>query len=97
MPPPPATTLHALLTIPPTPLDPYTATLKGELESDTHEFEAESWSLAVESAYVKKQKKEVVKRQDVLYGKEAPVCILLEKFSPGCSPTCYSMAPPTPA
>ncbi|XP_049645370.1 rho guanine nucleotide exchange factor 18 [Suncus etruscus] len=47
--------------------DPYTATLKGELELDTHEFEAESWSLAVESAYVKKQKKEVVKRQDVLY------------------------------
>lgn len=54
------------------PLDPYTATLKGELELDTHEFEAESWSLAVESAYAKKQKKEVVKRQDVLYGKEAP-------------------------
>ncbi|XP_055969126.1 rho guanine nucleotide exchange factor 18 isoform X2 [Sorex fumeus] len=47
--------------------DPYTASLRSELEADTHEFEAESWSLSVEPAYAKKQKKEVVKRQDVLY------------------------------
>ncbi|XP_070478885.1 rho guanine nucleotide exchange factor 18 isoform X1 [Equus przewalskii] len=47
--------------------DPYTASLRGEIESDAHEFEAESWSLAVDPAYAKKQKKEVVKRQDVLY------------------------------
>ncbi|XP_054982071.1 rho guanine nucleotide exchange factor 18 isoform X1 [Sorex araneus] len=47
--------------------DPYTASLRSELEADTHEFEAESWSLSVDPAYAKKQKKEVVKRQDVLY------------------------------
>ncbi|XP_051691494.1 rho guanine nucleotide exchange factor 18 isoform X2 [Oryctolagus cuniculus] len=47
--------------------DPYTASLRSEIESDTHEFEAESWSLAVDSAYARKQKREVVKRQDVLY------------------------------
>nr|KAF6479082.1 Rho/Rac guanine nucleotide exchange factor 18 [Molossus molossus] len=47
--------------------DPYTASLKSEIELDTHEFEAESWSLSVEPAYAKEQKKEVVKRQDVLY------------------------------
>nr|XP_020031238.1 rho guanine nucleotide exchange factor 18 isoform X1 [Castor canadensis] len=47
--------------------DPYTASLRSEIESDAHEFEAESWSLAVDLAYAKKQKKEVVKRQDVLY------------------------------
>ncbi|XP_023560842.1 rho guanine nucleotide exchange factor 18 isoform X2 [Octodon degus] len=47
--------------------DPYTASLKSEIESDAHEFEAESWSLAVDPAYAKKQKREVVKRQDVLY------------------------------
>ncbi|KAM5237627.1 rho guanine nucleotide exchange factor 18 [Ctenodactylus gundi] len=47
--------------------DPYTASLRSEIESDAHEFEAESWSLAVDSAYAKKQKREVVKRQDVLY------------------------------
>ncbi|XP_005272521.1 rho guanine nucleotide exchange factor 18 isoform X1 [Homo sapiens] len=47
--------------------DPYTASLRSEIESDGHEFEAESWSLAVDAAYAKKQKREVVKRQDVLY------------------------------
>ncbi|XP_008842776.1 rho guanine nucleotide exchange factor 18 isoform X2 [Nannospalax galili] len=47
--------------------DPYIASLRCEIESDAHEFEAESWSLTVDSAYAKKQKKEVVKRQDVLY------------------------------
>eukprot|EP00069_Balaena_mysticetus_P005133 bmy_17834T0 len=49
------------------PSDPYTASLKREIEADAHEFEAESWSLSVDPAYVKKQKREVVKRQDVLY------------------------------
>ncbi|KAL4673507.1 hypothetical protein H8959_017441 [Pygathrix nigripes] len=47
--------------------DPYTASLRSEIESDGHEFEAESWSLAVDPAYARKQKREVVKRQDVLY------------------------------
>ncbi|NIG58787.1 rho guanine nucleotide exchange factor 18 [Pontoporia blainvillei] len=47
--------------------DPYTASLRREIEADAHEFEAESWSLSVDPAYVKKQKREVVKRQDVLY------------------------------
>lgn len=59
------------------PPDPYTASLRCEIESDAHEFEAESWSLSVDVAYAKKQKKEVVKRQDVLYGKvsrPAPPC-----------------------
>lgn len=50
------------------PSDPYTASLRSEIESDAHEFEAESWSLSVDPAYAKKQKREVVKRQDVLYG-----------------------------
>ncbi|XP_064136524.1 rho guanine nucleotide exchange factor 18 isoform X1 [Loxodonta africana] len=47
--------------------DPYTASLRSEIESDAHEFEAESWSLSVDLAYMKKQKREVVKRQDVVY------------------------------
>lgn len=50
------------------PADPYTASLKSEIESDAHEFEAESWSLCVEPAYAKRHKREAVKRQDVLYG-----------------------------
>ncbi|KAK2087211.1 Rho guanine nucleotide exchange factor 18 [Saguinus oedipus] len=48
-------------------VDPYTASLRSEIESDGHEFEAESWSLAVDPAYAKKQKREVVKRQDIVY------------------------------
>lgn len=43
------------------------ASLKAELEVDGQEFEAESWSLAVDQAYAKKQTKEVIKRQDVIY------------------------------
>ncbi|XP_016072925.1 PREDICTED: rho guanine nucleotide exchange factor 18 isoform X3 [Miniopterus natalensis] len=47
--------------------DPCTASLRSEIEADAHGFEAESWSLSVDPAYAKEQKKEVVKRQDVLY------------------------------
>ncbi|XP_048415504.1 rho guanine nucleotide exchange factor 18-like isoform X3 [Stegostoma tigrinum] len=43
------------------------ASLKAELEADGQDFEAESWSLAVDQAYAKKQSKEVIKRQDVIY------------------------------
>nr|XP_036874038.1 rho guanine nucleotide exchange factor 18 isoform X3 [Manis javanica] len=47
--------------------DPYAASLRSEIESDAHEFEAESWSLSVDAAFAKKQSREAVKRQDVLY------------------------------
>ncbi|XP_012815017.2 A-kinase anchor protein 13 isoform X4 [Xenopus tropicalis] len=41
--------------------------LMGEFEMDSRQLEAESWSQAVDSKYVRQQKKEVVKRQDVIY------------------------------
>lgn len=63
------------------PSDPYTASLRCEIESDAHEFEAESWSLSVDVAYAKKQKKEVVKRQDVLYGKVSKACATMPALS----------------
>ncbi|NWX17086.1 ARHGI factor, partial [Aegotheles bennettii] len=47
--------------------DAYFVSLRSEIETDAHEFEAESWSLAVEQSYAKKQKKDVIKRQDVIY------------------------------
>lgn len=50
-------------------LDAYSVSLRSEIETDAHEFEAESWSLAVEQPYAKRQKKDVIKRQDVIYGK----------------------------
>ncbi|XP_067872193.1 rho guanine nucleotide exchange factor 18 isoform X2 [Heterodontus francisci] len=43
------------------------ASLKAELEADGQDFEAESWSLAVDQVYAKKQSKEIIKRQDVIY------------------------------
>nr|XP_033812806.1 rho guanine nucleotide exchange factor 18 isoform X1 [Geotrypetes seraphini] len=47
--------------------DSHYASLRNELETDAQDFEAESWSITVEPSYTKKQKKEVVKRQDVIY------------------------------
>lgn len=47
--------------------DAHFASLRNELESDAREFEAQSWSLAVEPQYAKKQEREILKRQDVIY------------------------------
>ncbi|NXW55457.1 ARHGI factor, partial [Eurystomus gularis] len=47
--------------------DAYSVSLRSEIETDAHEFEAESWSVAVEQPYAKRQKKDVAKRQDVIY------------------------------
>lgn len=35
---------------------------------DEKDFEADSWSLAVDSSFLQQQKKEVMKKQDVIYG-----------------------------
>ncbi|NXU11250.1 ARHGI factor, partial [Pardalotus punctatus] len=47
--------------------DAYSVSLRSEIETDAHEFEAESWSVAVEQPYAKRQKKDIIKRQDVIY------------------------------
>ncbi|NXS03064.1 ARHGI factor, partial [Oxylabes madagascariensis] len=47
--------------------DAYSVSLRSEIETDAHEFEAESWSVAVEQPYLKRQRKDVIKRQDVIY------------------------------
>ncbi|NXI60279.1 ARHGI factor, partial [Chloroceryle aenea] len=47
--------------------DAYFVSLRSEIETDAHEFEAESWSVAVEQPYVNRQKKDVRKKQDVIY------------------------------
>ncbi|NXV82298.1 AKP13 protein, partial [Atlantisia rogersi] len=41
--------------------------LMGDLELDSKQLEAESWSQAVDNAFLSRQKKDVVKRQDVIY------------------------------
>ncbi|NWI89580.1 ARHGI factor, partial [Pitta sordida] len=46
--------------------DAYSLSLRSEIETDAHEFEAESWSVAVEQAYANRHKN-IKKRQDVIY------------------------------
>ena len=49
--------------------DAHYAAVRADLESDAQDLEAESWSSAVDQQHVKKLSKEMVKRQDVIYGK----------------------------
>ncbi|XP_074836908.1 rho guanine nucleotide exchange factor 2 isoform X2 [Carettochelys insculpta] len=41
--------------------------LMSDFETDEKDFEADSWSLAVDNNYLQQHKKEVMKRQDVIY------------------------------
>ncbi|MCJ8734530.1 hypothetical protein PDJAM_G00236190 [Pangasius djambal] len=43
--------------------------LMAEFEADVKELEADSWSFTVDKKYLKQLKKDVIKRQDVIYGK----------------------------
>ncbi|KAM9349885.1 rho guanine nucleotide exchange factor 18a [Symphorus nematophorus] len=47
--------------------DSHYALLRGELEVNARNLEAESWSVAVDQNYLKALNKEAVKRQDVIY------------------------------
>ncbi|XP_026170347.1 rho guanine nucleotide exchange factor 18a [Mastacembelus armatus] len=47
--------------------DSHYARLRGEIECDAQNLEAESWSVAVDQNYMKTPTKEAVKRQDVIY------------------------------
>ncbi|XP_058616183.1 rho guanine nucleotide exchange factor 18-like isoform X1 [Onychostoma macrolepis] len=47
--------------------DAYYATVRVELEAIAHDFEVESWNLAVDQHFLKKHSKEMIKRQDVIY------------------------------
>ncbi|XP_072917387.1 rho guanine nucleotide exchange factor 2-like isoform X1 [Hemitrygon akajei] len=41
--------------------------LMGDLETDEKDFEADSWSLAVDASFLQQHRKDVMKRQDVIY------------------------------
>ncbi|MCI4380419.1 hypothetical protein PGIGA_G00239550 [Pangasianodon gigas] len=45
--------------------------LMAEFEADVKELEADSWSFTVDKKYLKQLKKDVIKRQDVIYGSNA--------------------------
>lgn len=42
--------------------------LMGDFEIESKQLEAESWSQIVDSKFLKQQKKDVVERQEVIYG-----------------------------
>lgn len=46
--------------------------LMGDFESESKQLEAESWSRIVDSKFLKQQKKDAVKRQEVIYGETLP-------------------------
>lgn len=56
--------------------DAHYAAVRADLESDAQDLEAESWSLAVDPQYVKKHSKEMMKRQDVIYGESDALVVL---------------------
>ena len=39
-----------------------------ELDIEERDFEADSWSMAVDTSYLQAHRKDVIKRQDVIYG-----------------------------
>lgn len=43
--------------------------LMGEFEADVKELEADSWSLTVDKTCLRQLKKDIIKRQDVIYGR----------------------------
>ncbi|XP_061111546.1 rho guanine nucleotide exchange factor 1a isoform X2 [Conger conger] len=45
----------------------YYASMLEELEQDGQDFEADSWSMAVDPSYLQTHRKDVTKRQDVIY------------------------------
>lgn len=46
--------------------------LMGEFEVEAKELEADSWSLGVEQQHLQHLDRELVKRQDVIYGRPGP-------------------------
>lgn len=45
----------------------YTSVLE-EMELEGQDFKADSWSMAVDSSYLQTHRKNIIKRQDVIYG-----------------------------
>lgn len=78
--------------------------LMSDFEMDEKDFEADSWSLAVDSSFLQQHKKEVMKKQDVIYGmlralRSRPRCpfllnqaLLTRVFS--LPPTCWDTPHP---
>lgn len=53
--------------------DIYYSSVLDEMKLDGPDFKADSWSMAVDSAYLQSHSKTVIKRQDVIYGTTVPL------------------------
>lgn len=60
-------------------LDVVDSSLWSDLSSDAQELEAESWSLVVDPSFCSKQEKDVIKRQDVIFGKHLKYALGLSR------------------
>ncbi|XP_035769079.1 rho guanine nucleotide exchange factor 2-like [Neolamprologus brichardi] len=52
----------------------YYASVLEEIELEGQDFKADSWSMAVDSSYLQTHRKNVIKRQDVIYGDQNMIC-----------------------
>lgn len=50
-------------------IDVMDSSLWSDLSSEAQEFEAESWSMVVDPSFCSRHEKDVIKRQDVIFGK----------------------------
>lgn len=57
----------------------YTSMLE-EMEIEGRDFEADSWSMAVDSGYLQTHRKDIIKRQDVIYGESSDMYLNLFPF-----------------
>lgn len=48
--------------------DQYYSSVLEDIEFEDRDFKADSWSTAVDSSYLQTHRKDVIKRQDVIYG-----------------------------
>lgn len=48
--------------------DQYYSSVLEDIELEGKDFKADSWSTAVDSSYLQTHRKDVIKRQDVIYG-----------------------------
>lgn len=63
--------------------DQYYSSVLDEIECEGQDFKADSWSMAVDSSYLQMHRKDVIKRQDVIYGDNI-IFLLLPEFNEYC-------------
>lgn len=63
--------------------DQYYSSVLDEIEFEGQDFKADSWSMAVDSSYLQMHRKDVIKRQDVIYGDNI-IFLLLPEFNEYC-------------